>query len=283
MPTPDDRTKKLSTLKASIIVILLFETCALFARSFALLRLEDGGMSHQFAKDLSWLLVPVILGILMLPILRQNWHKLKMQFQLPRVTLRLVLVSVALGITLRLVRWGGIVTNASFQIFTLPSRESLVGPVFGFSCPAPSTLALLVLVSVIMTPLLEETINRGFILQSLLHRGRWTALVGSAILFGIFHRPQSIGPAIIIGVFFAIQFLNSKSLWASVISHGTYNALVIIDWHCIQTSWNPASVTSATKAVGMLSFVLMLVSLALAIILIQKRWYIPQSGRIAPR
>ena len=283
MQQTTDKGVSLPVLKASIIVILLFQTCALFARSYTLIQMEEGGMPHQIAKDLSWLVVPVIMGILMLPLLRQYCHPLKALFRCRTVTLRLVLSSVALGVTLRLAHWGGLITNASFQIFTSPGPDSIVGPQFVFQCPSPSTLVLATLVSVLMTPLLEEVINRGFILQALMRRGRWPAIIISAILFGIFHHPQSIVPATIAGVFLALQFLNSGSLWACTITHATYNALVILDWQCLNTIWNPDKMTQATSAVGALSLALLLASLALAATLTQQRWYASRSGRNAPR
>lgn len=283
MQPPDEKNEIMPLLKASIPVVLLFQTCALFARSFTYLQFQEGGMEHLFAKDLSWLLVPTILGFLMTPILQKSWRILKTQFLFRDLTIRLVIVSVTLGIALRLAQWGGLIANASFQIFTRASENSIVGPVIGFECPSSGTLALTILVSTILTPLLEETINRGYILQSLLPRGRWIAIAGSAILFGIFHRPTVIVPAMIIGIFFALQYLNTRTLWASVITHSTYNALVILDWECAQVIWNPVGVTSVSKAIGILSIVVVLLALLLALLLTQRNLYMARPGRNAPR
>ena len=114
MPPTEKDFQGAPLLKASILAILLFQACALFARSFTVIKLQDGGMPNLFAKDLSWLLVPIILGVLMLPILRENWSVLKVQFQFRQLTTRLVIVSVGLGLILRLARWGGLVANTGF-------------------------------------------------------------------------------------------------------------------------------------------------------------------------
>ena len=197
MPRNEKNNQGIPLLNASILSILLFQTCALFAQSFAVVKLQDGGMPQSFAKDLGWLLVPLILGFLMFPVLRENWRTLKLQFRFRQLTMRLILVSVALGLTLRLAHWGGLIANASFHVFTAMTPESIIGPLFGFDCPDSGSIALAVLATVVLTPLLEETINRGFILQTLLPIGRLIAIAASAILFGIFmHRvPYRLQPS----------------------------------------------------------------------------------------
>jgi len=283
MSTTEDQNEVMPLLKASIVVVLLFLVCAQLARAYVVLKLQGNGMTPLFAKELSWLLVPTILGILMAPILRSNWPALRNLFRFNKLTARLVFASIALGVVLRLAQWGGKISLTTYRFITSPDPESIVGPLFAFNCPQASTLALTILISVIFTPILEEAIHRGFLLHPLLRRGRVVAIIGSAIMFGIFHVPQTIPSATVIGLFLAVQFLNSRTLWACIITHATYNALVIFDWHCINTFWNPDRITHAIAAVGVLSLSLLIVSLALAAILTGRNWYLTKPGRNAPR
>ncbi len=283
MATTDNKNEAIPLLKASIIVVLLFLVCAEFARGYAVLKLQDTGMPRLFAKDLSWLLVPTILGILMAPILRENWPVLRSLFRFKNLTARLIFASIALGVVLRLAQWGGKITITNFRSVTTPDPDAIIGPLFVFNCPPASTLALTILVSVFLTPVLEEIVHRGFLLQPFLRRGRVVAIIGSAIIFGLFHIPQTIPSATIIGLFLAVQSLNSRTLWACTITHATYNALVIFDWHCVIAIWNPERVTNTNVAVGILSLSLLLVSLALAALLTSRNWYTTGSGRNAPR
>ena len=283
MSTTEIKNETMPLLKASIIVVLLFLVCAQFIRSYAVLKFQDSGMSPLFAKDLSWLLVPTIMGILTAPILRDNWPALRSQFQLKSLTGRLIFASIALGVVLRLAQWGGKITLVNFRLVTSPDPDAIIGPLFAFNCPSASTLALTILVSVFLTPILEEIIHRGFLFHPLLRRGRVIAIAGSALLFGIFHLPQTIPSATIVGIFLAIQHLNSRTLWACTITHATYNAIVIFDWYCVNTIWNPDRITQSTAAVGVLSFALLIVALALAASLINKKWYATESGREPPR
>lgn len=279
MQTTQPESDRTQLLKAPVLVLLLFMTCALFARSYTRINLEAGGFAPDIAKDLSWLLVPPVLGILMWPILRQNWQRLIALFQFRHLTVRLVLVSVALGAVLRLAFWGGLVGNAGFRLLVLPDPTAATGPIFSFSCPSHTALALSTLVMVLLTPLVEEVFDRGFILQTLLPKSRWLAVIVSSILFGIYHNPQIIGPATIFGVFLAIQFLNVQTLWAPLITHATWNALVIVDQHCLHGAWNPMTVTPTTMAVGSLALALMVVAFILAGILTQSSWYAKRSER----
>ena len=118
MSTTDNKNDAMPLLKASIVVVLLFQVCAQFIRNFAVLKLQDSGMPQLFAKDLSWFLVPTILGILMAPILRDNWPALRSLLQLKSLSARLIFASVTLGVVLRLAQWGGLITFANFRIIT---------------------------------------------------------------------------------------------------------------------------------------------------------------------
>lgn len=282
MSTTDNKNETMPLLKASILVVLIFLVCAQFIRSYAVLKLQDNGMSPLFAKDLSWLLVPTILGILMAPILRDNWPALRSLFRLRNLTARLIFASIALGVVLRLAQWGGKITFASFRLVSSSDPDAIIGPLFAFNCPPTPTLAMTILISVFLTPILEEVVHRGFLLHPLLRRGRVVAIIGSAIMFGIFHAPQTMPSATVIGLFLAVQFLNSRTLWACTITHATYNALVIFDWHCINTIWNPDRISHTTAAVGVLSLSLLIVSLALAALLTGRNWYSQNRGAMRP-
>ena len=87
------------------------------------------------------------------------------------------------------------------------------------------TLAMLVVVC-ILAPVLEEMLFRGVILRSFLQQyPRWTAIVGSATLFGFAHKNlyQYVG-GLIIGIFLGWLYERSKSLWPCIALHAVYNA-----------------------------------------------------------
>lgn len=269
-------------LQASILVLLLFKLCAILGRSYLQLELQDSGYSPLFAKDLSWLLVPVILGILMLPILRQNSRQLIDLVSIRSVTCRLVLASIVLGIALRIAYWGGRVAYVSFVSTRGPDAGAADSLLFDFYCPAATTMGLTILVTVILTPLLEEIMNRGFIFHALMRRGPWVAIIGSAFLFGAFHEPPMTLPAMIVGLLLGMQYLQTQSLWAPCVTHATFNLLIIGDAVCLHTFWNPSIESTNINMVGSIALAIMIVFLIFAGKMTNRFWYIKWPGRDAP-
>lgn len=74
----------------SVIAIMIFQVAALFARSMLELSLMDDGYSRAIAEDLSYLVVPPILLVLMFPYLKRCKDPLLSLFRRADLTLRLV-------------------------------------------------------------------------------------------------------------------------------------------------------------------------------------------------
>lgn len=255
-------------LRAPIVAIMIFQVAALLARAYLEIRLIDSGLPN--ARDLSYLVVPPLLIVLMYPILRQHGQILLSLLRRQDLVLRLIVLSVTLGITLRIAYWGGLISLVSFGVLQNDDPDAVLGPVIRFGCSEENILALSFLVGVILTPLVEETINRGLILQSLIHRGKILAIASSSFLFAIAHNPQAMLLAFLVGLFLAAQMINCKTLWAPIITHATYNAVSIFDWKCMSTQWNPHVPTPAMTAVGLLAATLTAVGIALSIFLVRK-------------
>ena len=129
------------SIRAPIVAILVILTAALFARSFLQLRLQERGVDADFAKDLSYLVVPVILGILMFPILRDNKTFLLGLCRRKYLTLRLVATAIAIGVLMRTAWWCQLVVRVSFGISVDPDPAALAGPSFSFGCPPLPVIA----------------------------------------------------------------------------------------------------------------------------------------------
>lgn len=85
-------------------------------------------------------------------------------------------------------------------------------------------------VLVVVAPLTEELLFRGFILRGFLsHYSMRKAVLASAILFGAFHlNPWQFLEAAILGVLFAWLFVQTCSLLPCIFGHALINALPII-------------------------------------------------------
>ena len=258
-------------LRAPIVAIVIFQIAALFTRTFLESRLIASGEPKPFAQDLSYLVVPPILIVLMYPILRQHGPYLRSLLRRQDLALRLVVLSVLLGITLRMTYWGGLISLISFGVIRNSYLNAVVGSAISFGCPEPGILALSLLVVSLLVPLIEETINRGLILQSLMRRGRFFAVVWSSVLFAIMHDPQAIVVSFLAGLFLAVQMIHYKTLWAPLVTHATYNAVVVLDWECISVHWNPIETTPAMIGTGLIAMALAAVGISLSLYLARKK------------
>ena len=84
-------------------------------------------------------------------------------------------------------------------------------------------------VIVVMAPLGEETLFRGFILQGLERglRGPWPVLI-SAAFFAFVHVYPIVMPSVFtIGVIFALLFMWRRSLLATMTAHATVNLVAV--------------------------------------------------------
>ena len=91
---------------------------------------------------------------------------------------------------------------------------------------------------VVITPILEDTIFRGYLLNAWARKwGLFMGLLLSSAVFGAIH-PDTI-PAMLTGVGFALLYLRTQSLWTPILAHGTYNAMVSVwnVWEIARNGW----------------------------------------------
>lgn len=223
----------------SVVAVMLFQVAALFARSILESFLIEQGTSQAVADDLSNLIVLPILVTLMFPYLNRCKHQLLDLLRASALSVRLVLLALSLGLTLRMVRWAGLTVLLRLGILGNDDPNAIVGPLVGFDCPPALVLFTSLSIMALLIPIIEEVIHRGFILHALLPRGLWLSVPLSAALFSFMHAPGSYFAAFLIGLLLALQTLNSGTLWAAIVTHAAYNAAAVFDWECFQIIWNP--------------------------------------------
>jgi len=251
-----------SDKRVSIGLIMLFQVAALLVRSFAQQGLKTGGTDAMIAKHLSALIGFALLCFLMWPLVAAHSSQIRGYFRRPHSWLRLTLSSVAIGLILRAMRWASMFAAIFFGIYGPGDAELAVGAAFWWACPPAATLTLSLIVMALLTPVIEEVINRGVILGALVDRGRWPAIVLSAILFTILHRIDSMPAAFVFGLVAALQMLHYRTLWGCIVAHATYNLSAILDWNCLHGRWTPAT-TSLPMGLGSLLIAALLLTLAI--------------------
>jgi membrane protease YdiL (CAAX protease family) len=267
-----------SAIRAPIFAIVIMLVCAYVARAALEIELAKRGFETSYAADLSLLVVPLILGILMFPILRSNWQAL-VQLLSPRgINLRMIIIAFAIGLLARIFGWSELVFSGSTGLVSNSDPAAIVGPVFSWNCPPLQVFLLGLVVWIVITPVIEEVVHRGLIQSSLMHRGRWTAILVSALIFAAFHPPDAIPFVFLFGIVFAVQFANSQTLWTTIITHATYDGLSQFDWRCLRGTWNPRIEDTPMIETAAISAATLLLSAAAIVVLLKKT-----RARNAPR
>jgi membrane protease YdiL (CAAX protease family) len=225
--------------RTTLVAVIVATVAALIVRSWLQLQLIGDGMNSAIAGDVSYLVVPLILVILLFPLWSTERAFLSAQFRRKDVTLTLVLAAIAIGVLVRLCWWAHLIAGVSLGVYQSDDPAALVGPTFSFQCDSPAIVALGFLALAVLTPVIEEIVHRAYILTALRRRGFLLAILVSALIFAVFHRQSSWAFALFAGIIFGVQYWTTKSLWASIISHATVNAVSLIDWRCLRGSWNP--------------------------------------------
>jgi membrane protease YdiL (CAAX protease family) len=256
--------------RTTIVAVLIATTAALVGRSWLQVELRGSGIEPIIAADLSYLVVPPILVLLLFPLWKSEKRFLADQFRFEDLTWRLVGRAFVIGLLIRILWWSQLVTSISLGIYKSTSPEPVVGPEFSFQCGSSSTVLLGLIVMAMLVPLIEEIMHRGFIQSALQRRGTVFAIVVSASIFAVFHKLTSWPFAFLGGVVFGIQYWSTRSLWPSFISHATFNGLIQLDWRCASTRWNPKSADIPMFVPGLIGTTVFIICLATLLALLTK-------------
>lgn len=265
-----------------LFFIGLMIVCHLLLRIFVARHLEARGIYASDAQHLASLASALVLFVLLWPVLRQHGQFLAEQLSLASIRPAAVVAAIVIGLLLRLVFWGQVVGLAAYSAMAGTASGPPAALLFLFSCPPMQTLLLGLLVSVVLTPFVEEVTMRGFVLHGLLRRGWLLALVGSSLLFALLHSPSSMPFAFVAGILFALLALRCGSLWPGIIAHATYNAAILLDWVCLQGIWNPAPGDPNMPALAMTSLLVVAVAFFSIATLLKSKWLAPNSHASHP-
>lgn len=220
-----------------ILAILLFQFAALIVRSALDVQLRDKGFDPVLAENLSYLVVPPLFLLFMVPVWKQHGTLIMGLFKRKDLTWR----AAGTGFSLALVIWLAVLlTDIAISAYKIAyQHNSATGAhlKFGVMCEQYLHMTLGIVVTALIIPIIEEVVNRGFILHFLLRRGRLFAVFMSALLFAILHKPESFSYTFVAGVYFAYLTLNHATLWSATIAHSVYNLAVQVNKNCMNFEW----------------------------------------------
>ena len=252
------------------LLTLVAIVCALIGRAALQTRVAAyrPEFSADLLADLSYLAVPCILAVLLIPAWRAQPGLLRAWYPRHGIDRRRAVEAVVVGLLLRLAWWAEATFSAALGTWLDP--DGAAEAVFRFAPGCSSWLLILsgLVAMAMFAPLVEETTSRGMAVGYLQRFGPAVALVASALFFMFLHRLDSWQTAFVGGLLLAWIYQRTGSLWAGTLVHATYNALAIFDWRCISIRWYPPPDAGLVMTAGTL-----LLLLIAGIVVLVRRWH----------
>jgi membrane protease YdiL (CAAX protease family) len=116
---------------------------------------------------------------------------------------------------------------AKFMVLLIPDWSAFMSSRYALGDGSALQMAVLILMTIIITPVVEEVFFRGFLFQWMAtHRPIWLAILVSSIMFGVSHiLPPQIIVTSVMSMLIIFLFLKSRSIWPCIVCHITNNAL----------------------------------------------------------
>jgi membrane protease YdiL (CAAX protease family) len=248
--------------RTTIIAILVATTAAHIARSWLQIELVQDGMSRVLAADVSFLIVPPILLLLLFPLWRNDAPFIKNMFRWQDLSWPLALQALVIGVLIRVAWWSQLIAGVSFGLYSSSNPAAIVGPSISFECARAEIVILGFLVMALIVPIIEETVHRGYIQTAVESRGFMTAVIVSSLVFVVFHRFSSWPFVFFAGLVLGTQYWVTRSLWASLITHAAVNGMIQVNWRCFSIQWNPRASDLPLFTPGLVALFVFVLSLA---------------------
>lgn len=147
---------------------------------------------------------------------------MRLSARLPRRTPMIILAGVAIVYTAAI---------ANALMLQALGWSSSYDSGFHWAVGMPAYQGVLMMISTALVPAFcEELLFRGTALTALRPFGRTTAVLGSAILFGLMHgSPAQILYTTVAGIVLVVATLESGSLWIAVLIHMFNNLLSVVE------------------------------------------------------
>lgn len=224
-----------------LALVLLSTIAALVYRAWLQLELRSRGVDSSVAADASYLIVPLMLALLLIPLWRTDGPFVARQFLPLRAARDCMLMAIGIGLTLRLLWWSQLIAGVSLGIYSSSDVDVVVGPTISFQCSQPEIVMLGVLAIALLAPIVEELVHRVYVISFLRSRGMLVAISLSAVCFMALHKTASWPFALIAGIVFGLLYWWTQSIWPSLVAHAVFNSLTLLDWRCLSVQWNPTA------------------------------------------
>lgn len=254
----------------TLLAIFVATFAGLVARELIRARLVVADFSPQFSANLSYLVVPIVLMLVLFPLWGNEKNYLVSQFKTSNISWRVALGAIAIGLLMRLTWWCQLVAGVSFGYYQDVTSPVTNVAVFNFQCPAPADLLVGLIVMSLLLPIIEEVIHRAYFMGALVYYGAAVSITLSALVFMVFHKFAGWPFVFFAGLILGVQYWYTRSLWSSIITHSTLNGLIQLDWYCLNTRWNPAASELPIWTSGITASAMLVLCVALIVVLLRQ-------------
>ena len=171
---------------------------------------------------------------------RSNYQPMYKGFRAPFLAPFMIISTVAINF---------VAAQVNFSIITMfaPDLFNSAAAEVTYAQMSPLEMALLFISTAILPGILEEFVFRGLMLTNLTPYGRGTAILGSALLFGLMHmNPQQFFYTTMMGIILGYVYVRTRSIWICIATHILNNGLAVLQEIFFGTmSYNDATVASS--------------------------------------
>ena len=157
-----------------------------------------------------------------------------------------------------------VITSIILAFFSTFGVEAAPAPKLMINTPVSFVLNLIIVA--VLPALLEEAVFRGCLLRLLRPYGDWTAVIVSALLFGLMHgNLRQVPFAFIVGLMLGWLYVVTENIWMPIVVHFTNNAIsVAMEYLSFSMSGEDSAMLNAMVifrliAVGVLAATLLIV------------------------
>ena len=207
---------------------------------------------------LSFACASAILVILLNVGPRSSYQPMYKGFHAPLLAPFMIISTVAINFVAAQVN-SSLITLLAPDLFNMASSE------VAYAQMSVLEMVLMFISTAILPGILEEFVFRGLMLTNLAPYGRGTAILGSALLFGLMHmNPQQFFYTTMMGIILGYVYVRTRSIWVCIAIHILNNGLAVVQeiffgtMEYADANFASAILTAVVVALGGLSILILL-------------------------
>ena len=230
--TQNDSLYRKTMLKIGIGMLIFYELFSVLSTVAVLvgeILFEIAGVTPltytvaDLLTDTAYVLGFIVPALILARLLRkqEGYRPIDWKGRVPAIAPMLIISAIALNFAMAYL-------NSYIVTLILPSQSMDMSSLMD-SPTEPYQLLLMFLSTAIIPAVVEEILFRGVVLSNLLPYGKTTAIVGSAVLFGLMHgNILQFLYTTLLGVVIGYIYVQTRSIWVCMLIHFFNNGISVL-------------------------------------------------------